>query len=49
MTVQLLGKDDPGFDNADVLTQRWQEYIESYARVSDVLEVDKCDFTHVMN
>ena len=33
VTIQLLGKDDPGFDNADILTQRWQEYIESYARV----------------
>ncbi|THH26382.1 hypothetical protein EUX98_g7806 [Antrodiella citrinella] len=33
VTVQLLGKDDPGFDNADALTQRWQEYIESYARL----------------
>ncbi|KAH8101975.1 hypothetical protein BXZ70DRAFT_932719 [Cristinia sonorae] len=32
VTIQLLGKDDPGFDNANVLTERWQEYIESYAR-----------------
>ncbi|KIL63546.1 hypothetical protein M378DRAFT_79542 [Amanita muscaria Koide BX008] len=30
MTVQLLGKDDSSFDDSEVLTGRWQSYINSY-------------------
>ncbi|KAF5369896.1 hypothetical protein D9758_001057 [Tetrapyrgos nigripes] len=30
MTVQLLGKDDSSFNDAEVLTGRWQSYIDSY-------------------
>ncbi|GLB39349.1 putative histone deacetylase (HDAC) interacting [Lyophyllum shimeji] len=30
MTVQLIGKDDSSFDDSEVLTGRWQAYIESY-------------------
>ncbi|RDB18702.1 Paired amphipathic helix protein pst1 [Hypsizygus marmoreus] len=30
MTVQLIGKDDSSFDDSEVLTGRWQSYIESY-------------------
>ncbi|KAG6829244.1 hypothetical protein H0H87_012148 [Tephrocybe sp. NHM501043] len=33
MTVQLIGKDDSSFDDSEVLTGRWQSYIDSY--VSD--------------
>ncbi|KAF8634812.1 hypothetical protein AX17_004064 [Amanita inopinata Kibby_2008] len=30
MTIQLLGKDDSSFDDSEVLTGRWQSYIDSY-------------------
>ncbi|KAF8067547.1 histone deacetylase complex, SIN3 component [Lyophyllum atratum] len=30
MTVQLIGKDDSSFDDSEVLTGRWQSYIESF-------------------
>ncbi|KAJ3571279.1 hypothetical protein NP233_g3851 [Leucocoprinus birnbaumii] len=30
MTIQLIGKDDSSFDDAEVLTGRWQAYIDSY-------------------
>ncbi|KAG6809875.1 hypothetical protein H0H92_014314 [Tricholoma furcatifolium] len=30
MTVQLIGKDDSSFDDSEVLTGRWQAYIDSY-------------------
>ncbi|KAJ2926800.1 hypothetical protein H1R20_g10317, partial [Candolleomyces eurysporus] len=30
ITVQLIGKDDSRFDDSEVLTGRWQSYIESY-------------------
>ncbi|KAK2461043.1 hypothetical protein APHAL10511_006984 [Amanita phalloides] len=33
LTIQLLGKDDSNLDDSEVLTGRWQGYIESY--VSD--------------
>ncbi|KAG6865545.1 hypothetical protein C0991_001549 [Blastosporella zonata] len=33
MTAQLIGKDDSSFDDSEVLTGRWQSYIDSY--VSD--------------
>lgn len=38
MTIQLIGKDDSSFDDAEVLTGRWQAYIDSYVsvRVSSV-------------
>ncbi|KAG7097684.1 hypothetical protein E1B28_005009 [Marasmius oreades] len=37
MTVQLIGKDDSRFENSEVLTGRWQAYIESF--VSDETSV----------
>ncbi|CCL98034.1 uncharacterized protein FIBRA_00028 [Fibroporia radiculosa] len=30
VTVQLLGKDDSSFDDSEVLTGRWQAYIDSF-------------------
>jgi len=33
MTIQLIGKDDSSFDDAEVLTGRWQAYIDSYVSV----------------
>ncbi|KAL0570127.1 hypothetical protein V5O48_011832 [Marasmius crinis-equi] len=33
MTIQLIGKDDSRFENSEVLTGRWQAYIDSF--VSD--------------
>ncbi|KXN85581.1 Paired amphipathic helix protein pst1 [Leucoagaricus sp. SymC.cos] len=30
MTIQLIGKDDSSFDDAEVLTGRWQAYTDSY-------------------
>lgn len=34
MTVQLIGKDDSSFDDSEVLSGRWQSYIESFVSVS---------------
>ena len=34
MTIQLIGKDDSSFDDSEVLTGRWQAYIQSYISVS---------------
>jgi len=33
MTIQLIGKDDSSFDDSEVLTGRWQAYIDSYVSV----------------
>ena len=33
MTIQLIGKDDSSFDDSEVLTGRWQSYIESFVSV----------------
>ena len=33
MTVQLIGKDDSSFDDSEVLTGRWQSYIDSFVSV----------------
>ncbi|OCH88405.1 hypothetical protein OBBRIDRAFT_795302 [Obba rivulosa] len=30
VTIQLLGKDDSGYDDSEVLTGRWQAYIDSF-------------------
>ncbi|TFK20645.1 hypothetical protein FA15DRAFT_689033 [Coprinopsis marcescibilis] len=30
VTIQLIGKDDSSFDDSEVLTGRWQSYIDSY-------------------
>jgi len=30
MTFQLIGKDDSSFDDSEVLTGRWQSYIDSF-------------------
>ncbi len=35
MTIQLIGKDDTSFDDSEVLTGRWQEYIKAYVSVSE--------------
>jgi paired amphipathic helix protein Sin3a len=33
MTIQLLGKDDLGFGDSEVLTGRWQAYVDSFVSV----------------
>lgn len=33
MTVQLIGRDDTSFDDTEVLTGRWQAYIDAYVSV----------------
>ncbi|KAF9041264.1 hypothetical protein BJ165DRAFT_1349868 [Panaeolus papilionaceus] len=30
MTIQLIGKDDSNYDDSEVLTGRWQSYIDAY-------------------
>ncbi|THG98893.1 hypothetical protein EW026_g3371 [Hermanssonia centrifuga] len=35
VTIQLLGKDDSSFDDSEVLTGRWQAYVESYVSPGD--------------
>ncbi|KAF8189362.1 histone deacetylase complex, SIN3 component [Pholiota molesta] len=30
MTIQLIGKDDSSWDDSEVLTNRWQSYIDAY-------------------
>ena len=39
VTIQLLGKDDSSFDDSEVITGRWQAYIDSYVSVSLCLSV----------
>lgn len=34
MTIQLIGKDDGNFDDTEVLTGRWQSYIDAFVSVS---------------
>lgn len=34
MTIQLIGKDDLGFDDSEAMTNRWQSYIDAYVSVS---------------
>ncbi|KAG5651812.1 hypothetical protein H0H81_007335 [Sphagnurus paluster] len=48
MTVQLIGKDDSSFDDSEVLTGRWQAYIDSFVSVrvsssSYVVARPECD------
>jgi paired amphipathic helix protein Sin3a len=33
LAVQLIGKDDSSFDDSEVLTGRWQSYIDSFVSV----------------
>ena len=33
MTIQLIGKDDSSFEDSEVLSGRWQAYIDSYVSV----------------
>jgi paired amphipathic helix protein Sin3a len=33
MTIQLIGKDDSSFDNSEVMTGRWQAYIDAFVSV----------------
>lgn len=35
MTCQLIGKDDSSFDDSEVLSGRWQFYVDAYVSVSD--------------
>ena len=35
MTCQLIGKDDSSFDDSEVLSGRWQYYVDAYVSVSD--------------
>ncbi|KAI0074966.1 hypothetical protein K474DRAFT_1773588 [Panus rudis PR-1116 ss-1] len=35
VTIQLLGKDDSSFDDSEVVTRRWQAYIDSYVSPDD--------------
>jgi paired amphipathic helix protein Sin3a len=37
MTIQLIGKDDTSFDDSEVLTGRWQSYIDSFVTVRSIL------------
>ncbi|KAI0938381.1 hypothetical protein AcW1_010256 [Taiwanofungus camphoratus] len=39
VTVQLLGKDDSSFDDSEVLTGRWQAYVDSFVLVSHWLGI----------
>lgn len=36
ITIQLIGKDDSSFDDSEVLTGRWQSYIDSFVSVSSL-------------
>jgi paired amphipathic helix protein Sin3a len=33
MTIQLIGKDDGNVDDTEVLTNRWQAYVDAYVSV----------------
>lgn len=33
MKIQLIGKDDTSFDDSEVLTGRWQDYIKAFISV----------------
>ena len=33
MTFQLIGKDDSSFDDSEVLSGRWQFYVDAYVSV----------------
>ena len=33
MTCQLIGKDDSSFDDSEVLSGRWQFYVDAYVSV----------------
>ena len=37
MTFQLIGKDDSSFDDSEVLSGRWQFYVDAYVSVGDNL------------
>ncbi|KIY46777.1 hypothetical protein FISHEDRAFT_75303 [Fistulina hepatica ATCC 64428] len=39
MTMQLIGKDDSSFDDSEVLTGRWQSYIEAFVNDADTTGV----------
>ena len=38
ITMQLIGKDDSSYDDAEVLTGRWQAYIDSYVKVCHIVK-----------
>ncbi len=37
MTIQLIGKDDASYNDSEVMTGRWQAYIESFVSVCATL------------
>lgn len=48
MTVQLIG-DDSSFDDSEVLTGRWQNYIDSYVAVRVRALLRCCFGTHTLS
>jgi len=45
VTIQLLGKDDNSFDDSEVLTGRWQAYIDSYVSPGETVGVPTSSLT----
>ncbi|KAL4252934.1 Transcriptional regulatory protein Sin3-like protein [Abortiporus biennis] len=39
VTIQLLGKDDSNFDDSEVMTGRWQSYVDSYITPEETIGV----------
>ena len=46
MTIQLIGKDDVGYDDPEAMTGRWQAYIESFVSVCLHVVFDEEDHTN---
>ena len=46
MTIQLIGKDDVGYDDPEAMTGRWQAYIESFVSVCSKVVVDEKNYTN---
>ncbi|KAF9445685.1 hypothetical protein P691DRAFT_805298 [Macrolepiota fuliginosa MF-IS2] len=46
MAIQLIGKDDSSFDDAEVLTGRWQAYIDSYVSSENTAGVSHSRVNH---
>lgn len=49
MTFQLIGKDDSSFDDSEVLTGRWQSYIDSFVSVRFFLFFRTDNLTNLFN
>jgi len=41
MTIQLLGKDDSGLEDSELLTGRWQSYIDSFVADESTVDVPR--------